>query len=300
MGTKYETNGTNQGRDGSSSLKRGDIMGVVVGTMARELKIQFRSSWTFSLAVLFGLFTVMIMYLYGNAALGIGQYSKVIGTLMNLLSYFIPLMTLIVGSFSFTMEKEDGSWGLLLTYPISSSQWIIGKFVGVFIVLMTIVALSFSVGGGVVFITNGSLPFTSISMLFLFVFCLVALFLVIAVFIGMVSSHRWQALTISVAVWILFVLAWPLLIMATLHSLHYGVLLQVLQTVTFLNPLEFTRIFFVVKMGGGAVFGPEYVKWVTWIQKPNSTFSFIGLSFVWVFLLLLLSIFLMERSRNHG
>src|SRR5690625_4756896 len=112
-------------------------------TVQRECKIHFRSSWAYSFIVFFTLFTAAILYLSGNIS-GLGSYTKTTGTLMNLLAYLLPLMTLVIGAFSLTMEKEEGSWHLLFTYPISSVGWVLGKFIGMLIVLVTILTVSFS------------------------------------------------------------------------------------------------------------------------------------------------------------
>lgn len=88
--------------------------------------------------------------------------------------------------------------------------------------------------------------------------------------------------------------------MASLHSLPFKLSLQVLQVATLLNPLEFTRIFFTIKLGGGHVFGPQYVHWVTWVQQTGSQYYFIGLSLAWMVLLLFLACLLEERKIRRG
>lgn len=268
-------------------------------TVRRELNIQFRSAWTYAFIFIFFIFTTVILTLFGDAT-GIGVYAKPTGTMMNLMAYFIPLMTLVMGAFSLTMEKEDGSWGLLFTYPISTLGWILGKFLGMMIVLMTMITLAFSLSCLVIFIFHPSFSLASAIWLYLYACCLVILFLSVAVTIGVLSLNRWQALTISLTVWTLFVLAWPVLLMSTVHSLSYQTSLFVLQMATLCNPLEFTRIFFTMQMGGGYIFGPQYVEWVEWAQKPGSAFYFAGLSLIWVVVLLTIAVIGTERSRYRG
>lgn len=268
-------------------------------TVQRELKVHFRSSWTISFMVFFTLFTAAILYLSGTIV-GLGNYTKTTGTLMNLLAYFLPLMTLVIGAFSLTMEKEEGSWGLLFTYPISSIGWVFGKFLGMMIVLVTIFTVTFSVGGLLLTFTHRSIEFKTMGALYLYALCLMVLFLAIAVCIGGLAKNRWQALMGCVGVWVVFVLAWPIILMSTLHQLPFQLAGQILQLATFFNPLEFTRLFFTIKLGGGAVFGPQYVEFVSWVQQPASFFYFIGLAVVWIVVLLGITVFATERSRSRG
>lgn len=268
-------------------------------TVIREMRMHFRSSWTYSFIAFLTLFVGLIMNMYGNMA-GIGQYTKATGTLMNLLAFLLPLMALVIGAFSLTMEKEDGTRNLLFTYPISSIEWIAGKVIGLLIVLLTTLTFAFSIGGIIGFVTGFHLEARSILMLFGYSGMLVTLFLAISIVIGTVSKTRWQALTISISVWIVFVLAWPILLMTILHSLPYQTLVQTIEIATLLNPLEFTRIFFMVKLGGGEVLGPEYLKWVVWIKQSYSVIFYIGLSLIWIFIMLLISVIATERSRSIG
>lgn len=268
-------------------------------TARKELRIHFRSPWTYAFFLFFAGFTVAILYLSGEAV-GIGQYSKATGTMMNLIAFFLPLMALVLGAFSLTMEKEDGSWLLLFTYPISTVEWVFGKFIGMLTVLVTITTGAFSIAGFVVSMIGHSLSFETIFRLYCYAICLTVLFLAISVFIGAISKNRWQALTISIGVWVLLVLAWPILLMSTLHHLPFQMSLKVLQIATLLNPMEFTRLFFTIKMGGGSVFGPQYVDWVSWVQKPHSSLYFISFALLWIVILNALTVIKTERSRKRG
>lgn len=268
-------------------------------TVRKEMKIHFRSVWTYAFAIIFAVFMTAMLYVSSDV-LGLGQYTNATGTMMNLIAYFLPLMTLVMGAFSLTMEKEDGSWQLLLTYPVSTLAWIMGKWIGMLIVLVVIVTSAYSVAGLVMIFVSHSLSFQTFVYLYLFGVSLVVLFLAISVVIGVLSATRWQALTVSIAIWFLFVLAWPVLLMATLHSLPFQMTLHVLQWSTMLNPMEFTRLFFTVKMGGGNVFGPQYVDWVSWIQQAESSLYFIGLVLLWLFIVMSIAVIGMERRRRRG
>ncbi|MCT8139277.1 ABC transporter permease [Anaerobacillus sp. CMMVII] len=270
-------------------------------TIARkEIKLGFRNPWSYTFLITFSLFSLALLFIHADAQAGIGKYTTMTGTMMNLLLYFLPLMTLMLGSFSVTTEKEDGNWQLLLSYPLSSSHWLIGKYIGIYIVITAIVSFGFGLAGIVGMFFGAKLPSGTGLFLLTFSLLLSFIFLALAIFIGTVSKNRWQALTASVSIWIFLVLAWPIMMISTLSSLNYQVLKSTIEIVTLLNPAEFTRIYMIIKLGGGAVFGPEYIHWVGWAGSSLGTAYFIVLCIVWVYFLMTTAIYIIERGRRHG
>ncbi|MFN7249473.1 MAG: ABC transporter permease [Anaerobacillus sp.] len=266
----------------------------------KELKLGFRNPWSYTFVITFSLLSIALLFINADVEAGIGQYTTMTGTMMNLLLYFLPLMTLMLGSFSVTTEKEDGNWHLLLSYPLSSSNWLIGKYLGIFFVIIAIVSFGFGITGIIGLLFGAA--FNSSIGLFLLIFStlLIVIFLALAIFIGTVSENRWQALTMSVSIWIIFVLAWPIIMISTLSTLQYQTLKVILQIVTLLNPAEFTRIFMIVQLGGGAVFGPEYIRWVEWANSSFGSLYFALLCFIWVCFFMIFAVYITERGRKHG
>lgn len=269
-------------------------------TIARkELKLGFRNPWAYTFLITFSLFSIALLFINSDSQAGIGQYTTMTGTMMNLLLYFLPLMTLLLGSFSVTSEKEDGSWSLLRSYPLSSALWLSGKFIGIYIVIIVIVSFGFGVAGITGLLFGSKLPGGTGLFLLIFSLLLTLIFLALAILIGTLSKNRWQALTLSVSIWIFFVLAWPIIMISGLSSLNYQTLKSTLEIVTLLNPAEFIRIFMITKLGGGSVFGPEYIHWVGWIQSKWGYAYFVVICLVWFNLLMTTAIFLTERGRRH-
>ncbi len=266
----------------------------------REMKLGFRNPWAYTFLLAFSLFSIALLFLNTNAQAGIGKYTTTTGTMMNLLLYFLPLMTLMLGSFSISTEKEDGNWQLLLTYPLASFDWLFGKYLGIFIVIMTIVAFGLGTAGIIGFLFGINLALETGGFLFVFSLMLIFVFLAIAILIGTISKSRWQALAMSVSVWMVFVLAWPIMIISALGSLNYSTLKLVLQIVTLLNPAEFIRIYSIIQLGGGAVFGPEYIHWVGWASSNWGTVYFLILCIVWFSFLMFTAIYVTERGRSRG
>lgn len=266
--------------------------------MWREMRLGFRNPWAYSFLALFSLFSLALMVVQSQQPLQ--GYTHSTGNLINLILYLLPLMTLLLGSFAVTSEKEDGGWQLLATYPLTTSALLTGKYVGLFIVLCTIVCFGLGLSGVFAALLNQAITWQTMMFFLLFSVLIVMLFLAIAMFIGTICRNRWQALTIGVGLWFLYVIGWATILISILAKMPYMWIKPLIVVLTFLNPAELTRIFMVSRIGGGSIFGPEYMKWVGWTNGPWGLAIFLGICFVWIVVALGLAIGLWERGRRRG
>jgi len=264
----------------------------------REMRLGFRNPWAYSFMALFCLFSLALL-LMPSDRLAEG-YSAAAGSMLNLMLYLLPLMTLLIGSFSLASEKEEGSWDLLATYPMGTFAFLAGKMAGLAAVLLSVVAFGFGLTG-VLGALAGKAPDAGVlGMFFAFAAGLILLFLAAAAVIGTLAESRWQALTVSVAVWFFLIIAWPTLLIAGLGLLPHPWIKPVLAALTAINPAELVRLFVVVKLGGGSVFGPEYYAWMNWVRGAGGTVGFLAVCLLWIATALAFSHFMWERRRTHG
>lgn len=273
-------------------------MRELVGIAAREMKIGFRNPWAYSFMALFALFMLSLLLI--NAQGYVAGYSGASGTMLNLTLYLLPLMALMLGSFSLTGEKEEGNWELLSTYPLSTWAFLAGKYIGLSVVLLTIVAVGFGVAGTAGWLLGGGFDFATYGSLLVFAAVLALLFLGAALLVGTLAKNRWQALTVAVAVWFFAVIAWPSVLIAALGLLPFMWIKPAVTVLTFLNPAELTRLFTVVQLGGGSTLGPEYYDWISWIRKPWGGPMFAAVALAWIGAALAASCFVWERGRRRG
>ncbi|MCP1184202.1 ABC transporter permease [Paenibacillus sp. 1781tsa1] len=273
-------------------------MADMIQIARREVKMGFRNPWAYSFLILFCTFSLSLLLL--NSQNLVQGYSGTTGSMLNLILYLLPLMTLFLGSFSLTSEKEDGSWQLLATYPIGTMSFIVGKYVGLSIVLITIVAFGYGLMGVISGVIGNSLDVMTYLLFLAFSRGLVLLFLTLALFIGSLSRNRWQALTISVTVWFFAVIGWPTLLLSVLGLMPYLWVKPLLVMLTFINPAELVRLVVVIKLGGGSILGPEYYQWVEWVQQPSGSWIFFGICLFWITCSVLTIYVIWERGRSHG
>lgn len=261
----------------------------------RELRTGFRNPWAYSFLALFAIFMLILTLIHAQGYMD--GYSGITGSMLNLMLYLLPLMTLMLGSFSLTGEKEDGSWELLSTYPLGTSSFIAGKYVGLSILLLTIIVFGFGIAGLVSSWAGGGFSIHTFMMLFVFAVSLASMFLAVSMVIGSLAVNRWQALVIVVTVWFFLVIAWAPLLIAILGWLPYVWIKPAVSVLTLLNPAELSRIFAVIALGGGAVLGPEYYDWVKWVSRPTGSVAYVIFVLLWIGLAVGLADLLWERRR---
>ncbi|WP_438444243.1 ABC transporter permease [Gorillibacterium sp. sgz5001074] len=264
---------------------------------ARELKLGFRNPWAYSFLALFTFFSAAVLLIQSQTR--IEGYTHTTGSLLNLILYLLPLMTILLGSFAVTSEKEEGGWQLLATYSLTSFQLLLGKYVGLAAVLFAIVGVSFGVSGLLGSLLGHSLSVYTLAFFYFSSLLLVFVFLGVSVWIGAWAKNRWQALTIGVGLWFVLILAWPTLLIALLGFLPYPVIKPALQILTAMNPAELIRVFMVTRIGGGTSFGPEYYEWIRWLNGASGLAAFVAIGLLWIAVSLGLATWLWERGRRR-
>lgn len=267
--------------------------------LKREIKLGFRNSWTYSFLILFTIFTGAILLLHTSVA-SVEGYTDMTGTIMNMTLYLLPLITLLLGSFSITAEKEDGHWGLLATYPLSSRSFLFGKWFGLAIVLITIILFSFGLSGTVMSLFGKTMQTERFVYLIIFSILLSLAYLSIAFLIGSFSKNRWQALIWAISIWFVTIVIWPLIMISTLSYLpSYKMIQPTLQILTIANPAEFIRIITMMRLGAGSAFGADYDQWITWATNWGGIVIFGLLFMLFTFGTVWISSFIWERGDKY-
>ncbi len=103
----------------------------------KELSDKLKSKWVLVIASGFAAFTIVISY-FGGATSGVAGFRSMdatIASLTSLVTYFIPILALTLGGGIIADERDKGTLELYLSSPISISEFIIGKFLGLAIAL---------------------------------------------------------------------------------------------------------------------------------------------------------------------
>ena len=107
-------------------------MNQVWNIARKELSDGLRNRWMLAISLVFALLAVGIAW-FGAAASGQVGFTSIpatIASLASLATFLMPLIALLLAYDAIVGEEEGGTLMLLLTYPLSRGQILLGKFVG--------------------------------------------------------------------------------------------------------------------------------------------------------------------------
>ncbi|MEK0083146.1 ABC transporter permease subunit [Benzoatithermus flavus] len=191
-----------------------------------ELRVGLRNRWV---AVAVGLLGTLALILasVGSApvgTLGVDRLALTVVSLSSLSVYLLPLIALLLAYDTIVGELDRGTLHLVLTYPLSRSQLIAGKFLGHLLVLVLATVSGYGLAGGVVGWLAGAdadgiaafLRLIGSSIL------LGAAFLALGYLVSALSHESGTAAGLAVAVWLLFVLVYDLGLLGALVAAGEG------------------------------------------------------------------------------
>jgi ABC-type transport system involved in multi-copper enzyme maturation permease subunit len=203
-------------------------------------KDAIRSKWLIIFAILFFLLAINlpIIALHNAGYLPPNYLTEFIPDLIALSFPFIPLLALPMGSPAIVDERETGTLQFILSNPLSRSEFLAGKFLGLLGATTAVVAGGFGISAIVTYGANLGL-YKQILPVILIAVTLNFIMLGIALAISIRIRRKITALTAGIFVWFLFsvVSNYSLLgaTLATSRQLGFATLLILL------NPVESTK-----------------------------------------------------------
>jgi len=223
-------------------------MNAVLTVATKEFRDGLRNRWVLAITVVFALFAVGLAW-FGAAAAGHVGFTGVATTVISLATlavFLIPLIALMLAYDSIVGEDQQGTLLLLLTYPLSRSQLITGKFLGHGAILGLSTLVGFGVAGAVIGVLGEGVNTGQLVMGFgLFIASALLLgwaFIGLAYLISVVVGDKAKAAGLALVVWFLFVLVYDLVLLALLVGTEGGVPGGVFQALLLFNPTDVFRL----------------------------------------------------------
>jgi Cu-processing system permease protein len=211
---------------------------------AKEFRDRLRNRWVIAVALTFTALALVIAY-FGSAAQGTVGFHSIgltIASLVSLVIYLVPLIALMLGFDAIVGERERGSLGLLLSMPVTRSEVLVGKYVG----LAAALTASTVAGFGLVAVVLAADLDPSAFLQFLgFMASSVLLglaFLSLAVMISVFAASRAGASGVTIGLWFFFVLIFDLLMLGGLVLSGGGPGGEVVPYLLLLNPADVFRV----------------------------------------------------------
>jgi len=213
----------------------------------KELRDGLRNRWIAAAIILLGTLALALSLL-GSAPTGSVRASELDITVISLASlsvYLIPLIALMLSFDALVGEFERGTMMLLLTYPVTRWQVIIGKFIGH--VLILFVAIFAGYGGAILImtmLTGGSIEgWQAYGIMMISSLILGAVFIALGYLLSVLVKERATAAGTAIGLWLVFVVLYDLLLFAAL-LLDEGQLIdqQLFSILMLISPTDSYRI----------------------------------------------------------
>lgn len=262
----------------------------------KEFHDGLRNHWLISITLIFALLSLGLTYFGATAsgAVGVTSLSTTVASLASLAVFIIPLIALLLSYDSFVGEQESGTLLLLLTYPISKSQLLLGKFIGQGCIIALATLLGFGSSALLLYIELGDMQVLAHFSVFIFSAILLGLsFTAIAYLISLSVSEKSKAAGCALIIWFLFALAFDLALLALLVGVDQGISQSGLTQLMMLNPGDIFRLVNLSGLDTSDVNGALAVA-INASLSPGLLFSAL---LAWVALPLMLAIFIFRRKK---
>lgn len=124
----------------------------------KEAQDALRNRWFLFYSAAFSVLALSISFLSlaGAGQYGFAGFDRTAAGLVNLVMLIVPLMALSAGSAAIAGERERGTLAQLLATPISRTEILLGKFLGIGLALVLALAIGFGVSAAVIVLQGGS------------------------------------------------------------------------------------------------------------------------------------------------
>jgi len=216
-----------------------------MATLFKIIKYQqhdlLRSKWVLFYALIFFFLTDGLFRFGGNS-------SQVILSLMNIVLFIIPIVSIIFSSIYFYNSREFIE--LLLSQPIARSTLYSGLLLGIAIPQ----SLVFLLGVGVPFVYHATLDLSFLILVTSGIF-LTWIYTGIAFLVASMNDQRVRGIGISIVIWLATAILYDGLIMFILFALRDYPLEKMVLILSLANPIDLGRILMLLQFDIAALMG---------------------------------------------
>lgn len=269
-------------------------------TIARkEIQEGLRNRWVLATTLLLAALALSMTFL-GSAptgsSVGASRLDVVIVSLSSLTIFLIPLIALLISHDAIVGEMERGTMLLLLSYPLSRGQVVLGKFFGQLAILAFATVFGYGIAALALAVSGSGVTAESWRAFAALVgssILLGGVFIAIGFLASSTVRERSTAAGIAIGVWLFFVLIYDAALLALLvfdqgHMIGTGVLNSLL----LFNPADAYRLLNFGTGQAGALTGMGGMTGNSTLQSPLLLLA-LGL---WTVLPLSLSMLIFSRK----
>ncbi|NVO12461.1 MAG: ABC transporter permease [Rhodoplanes sp.] len=223
-------------------------MRSLLAIAGKELTEAVRNRWVVAATLLLGALALSLTLLGSTptGTVGVNALDVVIVSLSSLGILLLPLIALLISHDALVGEVERGTMLLLLAYPVTRRQIVLGKFLGHMVVLAIATLVGFGAAGVAVVFTGADVDRQSWEAFGAMIgssLLLGGAFVAIGYCTSALARSRAAAAAVAICLWLLFVVVYDLALLGVLvadQGAHIGS--GVLETVLLFNPTDAYRL----------------------------------------------------------
>lgn len=223
-------------------------MNAALTVARKEFCDGLRNRWVTAITFIFVVFAVGLAY-FGASASGMVGFTSLSTTIVSLASlavFVIPLIALLLAYDALVGEEENGTLLLLLTYPITRTQLLGGKFLGQGAILALSTMVGFGLAGILIAVFSRQAVAAEVAQAFgFFIFSATLLggvFIAIGMLLSVLVSEKPHAAGLALIVWFLFVLIFDLSLLGLLVLTEGRIGTVIFPYLLLLNPTDVFRL----------------------------------------------------------
>ncbi len=222
-------------------------MSALATIAIKEFRDGLRNNWVAGATLLLAALAFALTFL-GSSPTGLLDVKPLAVTVISLSSltiFLIPLIALLLGYDAIVGEAERGCLLLMLTYPVSRFEIILGKFLGHMAILAFAAIVGYGAAGLAAAWTGGgdAASWSAFAGLIVSTILLGLAFLALAYLISVLVKERSTAAGLAVGVWLLFVIVYDLALMGALVASKGRIGSEIFPNLLLLNPADVYRLF---------------------------------------------------------
>lgn len=224
---------------------------------------------------------------------GFAGFGRTAASLVNLVLLVVPLMALTIGAGSLAGERERGTLAYLLAQPVTRTEVLLGKYLGLATSLLGALALGFGLSGLVIAVRGGHTNAAIYGLLVLFAFILALGMLSLGFLISVLARKVAVATGVALFVWLGLVFVGDLGLMGT--TLAFRLPIDTLFNLAVLNPLQVFKMSALLSINATLdVLGPAGI-YALQTYRDSLTWLFLGSLLAWILLPLVVAYLLFVR-----
>ena len=214
----------------------------------KEVRDSLRNRWVLAATLLLAALALSLGFL-GSSPTGSVKADPLtitVGSLSSLSIFLIPLIAMLLAYDAVIGEIERGTMALLLSYPVSRWQVLVGKFIGHLIILTLATTAGYGLAGIALQLAHGGLDFAAwkpFALLIVASVLLGAAFLAMGYLISAIVKERGTAAGIAIGVWLFFVVIFDMALLGILVAdSKQAITAPMLETILLFNPADVYRL----------------------------------------------------------